>query len=58
MLSPGLVRLTSTLAPSFSATRPDDQPVSRLSIWNSMPVARLPPSLATILALGSGVRAM
>ena len=56
--SPGLARLSSTEAPSLSAMRPDDQPVSRLSIWNSAPSAALPPSLATIFALESGVRAM
>ena len=32
VLSPGLVRLSSIPAPSFRAMRPEDHPVSRLSI--------------------------
>jgi hypothetical protein len=58
VFSPGFARLSSTVAPSLSAIRPDDQPVSRLSIWNSVPAAAIPPTFATIRALESGVRAM
>ena len=37
VFSPDFVRVTSTVAPSFRATRPEDQPVSRLSTWNAAP---------------------
>jgi hypothetical protein len=32
VFSPGFARINSTAAPSFNARRPDDQPVSKLSI--------------------------
>ena len=32
VFSPGFDKLSSTLAPSFKTTRPEDQPVSKLSI--------------------------
>ena len=58
VLSPILDKVTSIVAASFKATRPESHPVSKLSILNSAPGIAAPPNLAMILALLEGVRAV
>src|SRR5476651_268464 len=48
----------SKAAPFLRGIRPDDQPGSRLSIWNSAPEISASPNLATIFAFGLVVRAI